>query len=375
MKYIFYFIVFIISINSCTSKTIIKEGILIQFTKKEDVIIDQNSIDYKFILLEDGDDNSIGFVEKIEIMDDRIFILDLKSKTLQVYTIDGEFITKIGNSGNGPGEYSMINNFAIDTKEDVITIEDYNLSSYLSYNLQTYEYISTQKIPFYFSSYIEDYENNKYFFARSSFNINRDLYLLKVTDSLFNDINYYLPAEAPTGYGISSGVPFYLLDNKVHFYHSNMPYLYEVNTGCISIKYEIEIEGERFPPIQYMKDITKNNNNYIDVILRSGYIADYKIDENERYIVLSYIRDNETYICFFDKHTYKSSIYTYADFMYKTQLRGIITPFKGKYEDYFITALQSESLKKYSTSNLELMKIKEQITEESNPVICLFRIK
>jgi hypothetical protein len=61
---------------------------------------------YRFIPLETRTDNLIGSVSKVEIAGDRIFVLDMQTAdVVQVYDINGKYITRIGAKGNGPGEY------------------------------------------------------------------------------------------------------------------------------------------------------------------------------------------------------------------------------------------------------------------------------
>jgi hypothetical protein len=68
----------------------------------------------EFIALESNAQSMIGDIERIWVYDNSLYIFDRQLKQILRFTDQGQFVAKIGNKGNGPGEYSSIRDFAID---------------------------------------------------------------------------------------------------------------------------------------------------------------------------------------------------------------------------------------------------------------------
>ena len=105
-----------------------------------------NTLTCKFIPLETNDSCLFNDIKEIQIVDNKIYIIDNKRSKLLVFDISGKFITQIGNLGNGPGEYLAPSNFNIDKEKQTITIADVGQSKLLYYDLNNYQYINSQKM-------------------------------------------------------------------------------------------------------------------------------------------------------------------------------------------------------------------------------------
>lgn len=87
-----------------------------------------------FIKLETVDESIIGKIDKIEMDDKYIYILDRRAaKTLFVFEKNGKFVRKIGKKGKGPGEYGNIYDFVI-LDDGRIVILDLAKNKLLFYN-------------------------------------------------------------------------------------------------------------------------------------------------------------------------------------------------------------------------------------------------
>jgi hypothetical protein len=106
---------------------------------------DENSWSFKFFKQKDTDyqllflnekDNIIGDITNVKLFDNYILIYEQGRDLLLLYDSSGEFITKVGKKGNGPGEYSRITYYDMYSKEgeSVIEILDAN-----RWELQVYD--------------------------------------------------------------------------------------------------------------------------------------------------------------------------------------------------------------------------------------------
>ncbi len=86
-----------------------------------------------YIPLETNDESLITGIRKIAKSDDYIFILDTLG-TLNVFNTQGKFLRKIGQRGQGPGEYTVLTDFAVDTKNKTVYIN--SVDRLLSYDFE-----------------------------------------------------------------------------------------------------------------------------------------------------------------------------------------------------------------------------------------------
>lgn len=90
----------------------------------EEFIPEEFIKDEKYIKLISTQDNYLfKEINKIKIVNDKIFILDGRLKKLLVFGLDGVSLAKIGNQGNGPNEYIDIADFDIDSGGNIYTID------------------------------------------------------------------------------------------------------------------------------------------------------------------------------------------------------------------------------------------------------------
>lgn len=87
-----------------------------------------------YIDLKTPDNEFIGYIYSARIKDSHIIIKDgNKNNSIALFDMDGNFISRIGHRGQGPGEY--IEPTAVDIDRDTVYIYDLILGSVLKYNL------------------------------------------------------------------------------------------------------------------------------------------------------------------------------------------------------------------------------------------------
>lgn len=122
----------------------LKSSLLVSTFNEDDwkgKIFYKNNTEYQLLFLNEND-NVIGDITNIKLFDNHILIYERERDVLFLYSINGDFISKIGNKGNGPGEYTRITYYDLFTKdgESVIEILDAN-----RWELQVYKLSGEQK--------------------------------------------------------------------------------------------------------------------------------------------------------------------------------------------------------------------------------------
>ncbi|MDR0558983.1 MAG: 6-bladed beta-propeller [Prevotellaceae bacterium] len=105
--------------------------------KKHSMLKNLDSIIVKEVIKLGRDpDLPVGHIDKIAVAENRIFVLDRTySKFLFVYDRQGNFLYKIGEKGNGPGEYySSPKDFHIDESHKTLTVFNSEMKTLFTYN-------------------------------------------------------------------------------------------------------------------------------------------------------------------------------------------------------------------------------------------------
>ena len=138
-----------------------------------------------FIPLETKDSVLLKDLYRVCWVDDRIFVFDRSDEinALFVFSDQGNFITRVGLRGQGPEEYLYLTHFFVDEKERILTLVDFGGTALLRYDLDTYQYISTQDVADYFVDCAPlDKENWIWYYPLGFATPQRENFYLKATD-------------------------------------------------------------------------------------------------------------------------------------------------------------------------------------------------
>lgn len=153
MKTIIYFL-FIFFLSSCVNRNEINQDtakfvINIDSVKKKQAIKLSTFFDsVETIILETSGNALLSRINRLFVSGDSVFILNKGvSSSLFVFNRSGKYMGRIGNAGQGPGEYSSISDFSINDKEGIIYILDSNLQKINMYNMHNGSFIKEVLIP------------------------------------------------------------------------------------------------------------------------------------------------------------------------------------------------------------------------------------
>lgn len=134
MKAIVFTIMITLFQFSCIEKS--NKAQVLNIDKNTDqTTLDQIYNEFECISLETNEECIFGSINQLILFDNKFFILDMtRMKKIFVYEQDGSFSHTIGKVGNGPGEYTNIEDFTIDEKNKHVVILTYP-STVFVYNL------------------------------------------------------------------------------------------------------------------------------------------------------------------------------------------------------------------------------------------------
>ena len=166
----------------------------------------QEHLECRFIPLETKDSVLLKDLYRVCWVDDRIFVFDRSDEinALFVFSDQGNFITRVGLRGQGPEEYLYLTHFFVDEKERILTLVDLGGTALLRYDLDTYQYISTQDVADYFVDCAPlDKENWIWYYPLGFATPQRENFYLKATDRKGEQDALLGPAYFTSGHTIN----------------------------------------------------------------------------------------------------------------------------------------------------------------------------
>lgn len=115
-------------------------------TKEEEIPLSSLFKTVKIIPLETNKESLIASLDNMQVHKEIIYILDKKLYKLFLFDKTGKFLRTIGRVGDAPGEYVSLEDYSIDTKNDVIYLLDRQTKKINKHKIPSGEYISSLKI-------------------------------------------------------------------------------------------------------------------------------------------------------------------------------------------------------------------------------------
>ena len=189
------------------------------------------------IPLETSEDCLVGRISKISVVDSYILVLD-PSSCLFVFNKEGKFIRKIGNVGQGPGEYSMPIDFTIDRDNHLVYILDYGIQRINKYDIATGKFMQAIALEQEVRSYRIEFFAGRIYADASFRNHTDDNYLLRaIQESSGKEENHYLNVVTYNK-GVSASNmahnTFYMRENgNIIFVHLFMDHIVEISKDSV----------------------------------------------------------------------------------------------------------------------------------------------
>ena len=344
-----------------------------------------DSLDFHFIPLETNDSCLIGSIAAVQIVDDRIFLLEgQKREALFVFDMNGKFKQQIGKKGGGPEEYQYISSFDIDTERRLIALADPVRERILFYDLDTYQFKQALHPKFYYNQFRLLPNRNVLFFFANGFENAEDLndnasYYVLMTDSLLKPKRTYYKADFTTPY-TSRGLGqnnLYRIQNETYVYHHLFPELWKFENGQLNPAYHVTIENFDFPTVSFLKgesDIADKKRDYTAKLKDSNFISSYRIDECESIISFSILQGNMPVQAIYHKQSGKGYVFSLKDYFQSMNLGMLMFP-RSATDEYIIGSIaMNEDMEKVK-ENMLLYPFLKGRTLEDNPILCLYKWK
>jgi len=392
MKYLIHVFILMFAISSCQSKKDNKkypiETITLNLNKKiEFLFLDFIAID-TIIHLETKDSSLISAINKLYFTSNYIYIFDRNQKQILQFTLNGEYVKKIGVNGAGPTEYIKPLDFCVSEKFNKIAVlEDIKRITVYDLNGKFKEKI---KFPYYFNK-IEIASDKAFVFMAINSPKGHDNNNVYIGNSKGKILYSGLPIDDHL-FGINLG-----LDNSITRFENNINIMrafddtiYVFENNHITPKYYLDFGKDKLSK-NFVKDLVlkEGQNNLHKItskLVGSKYVSWIpRFCETKKYLFLGFKQNNNFYSLYYSKKTSEIKLYNHNnlhDFFF------FLSPLASFKDDTFINVVYPHNLyletnkfrldylKRNNNELYEYVKdIKGKIKPEENPVIVLTKIK
>lgn len=340
--------------------------------------------DYKYIPLETRNESLIGYIRKVWFYNDRIYVRDVETNMIYIFNQSGKYLNKIGQRGNGPGEFSdLLFGMTIDPFANRLLVYDQGKRK-MNYFTLDGGYLFDRDVPMILDSNFSVMSPNRILVSNHK-NMGNDhlgkwdSYRIIQLDSLLQiagggyeyDDNvharYLSPVFPPSGESILYN-PMFSND------------FYSVSSAGLNLKYSLDYS--------HFENVI--DTGYVNKLNNAGDIFDYM--ESTTYVLPECIETSSFF--WFKTHSQNNSneFYTYYDKSSKLNVsfRRIIQDIdfiydytKAYCDDYIVGIVDvptlralyeacKQNLVEGKKENLEMI---EKLNDDDNSVLVLFKLK
>lgn len=310
---------------------------------------------YRLLPLETNDTSLLGGINKIVYQDSLVYLLDKRftSKVFAFSANEGKFVRKFGEIGNGPGEYSNIDDFSIDEKKrKIYMLADRN--RLITYTLDG-DYVMEKQLPFMATHF--EYMMNRFFFICDL----SDEDNLLITDINLNLLSSHFPNDVyKSNYRILIH-PLQKKENELLFHRFLDNRIYRINhDGELSIAYHIEFGANSM----CHEDIGNLTEKELKDMMKTKVGNVKYFTETDKYAFILFFDRNLPCVSIFDRESNEARSYTYQalkdDFIKKDFPILEYTLPNGSF-----TSVIPFNLIEHLLEN----KLLQHVNEDSNPVL------
>lgn len=262
------------------------------------------------IELKGTSDDLPGIILRSRIYCDNMYLLDpLKAPGLYVFDLRGNYIRKIGNIGQGPGELFDYTDF--DVTPDRILILD-NISQKI--NIYSHEgvFIESQKVEPMTMNIATDKDSNVLWLDRGNVtSFKSDPLVWKLCrHTAESDSTFLSVPEALDGITISPRNNFCKSeDGTIYYMPSLEPFIYTLEKGKLVSKLHLDL-GSKWPDQSFFER-HRNDETFTTVkdLKDGGYVVNLSFLENQKWIVTDFKIKDDYFISVYNKTNSNSRLF------------------------------------------------------------------
>ena len=347
---------------------------MVSFTEVSQMKASEIIHNYTVVKLETREDNLFAYADIIRMTEDKILVGDLFSPKKSIYAFrkDGTYISKVGGSGQGPGEYIGPMEALVDEKGQLIYVWDAGRNKILAYDIHTLAFRKENALPFYVNC-MEILPDQKMIFYIGKGVRNEGVYTdhFQITDMNGQWISSFIPRETFQKYNGSWQVTTYFHKAGEEVYAHQPFQATEMRCSAAGVEpaYTLNFSNHSFAPMSVYEK-APDSNSFINLIRDEGYIHYHEVWETRDKIYVYFGVKKNIYIGIYDKRK-KKGVYCRRDAIVDDIGIGVIPRVNSVWKNQFIAPVIREDFNPPADSDFAPYASVDPGKAE-NPLVLLF---
>lgn len=297
--YILSLILFLLgaTFTACNNSQVEKGVLSIDVNKQITKSLDDYISHIEIIPLETTDEALLQNYWKVIEHNDKIFILD-RSSGLYVFDNNGKYLSKIGNLGNGPGEYIYIADFQINPFTENIEILE-PLGKVKVYSIDG-EYLYHYGERYQEVSYFYIIDEDLVLFSHNSFSPALNLYSRKANSvitsffTLDRDFLIFRP--------LMTDAHYYVFNNELYIHYGYMNEIYRFDNNELIPVLQLDFGEHNFRIDDYSWEYAESDMEILSDFTDRKYVYGFRQDfETRRYLLKQFCYRYDILLLIYDK--------------------------------------------------------------------------
>lgn len=355
------------------------ETIQIDIGKAFDTFDFSSLIDTSIMIVpfENSDSCLIGEVTDLLLQNEKIFVIDNQTKTVFIFNLQGQFLSKICKIGRGSGEYLGIT--ACTVIDSTIIIYDHISRKVNRYNMQG-QFLGKISFDGWGASLFSI--GNKLYFVNDWSSSEEGYYRLFSLNIPNNQLEKFIPFTKSDSRGWGIDRSYAISGDTALIFYSSCDTIYSVTTKNVVPKYYVDFIKKKLP-----KEIaTGDGREALITSMKGDYITGVNsLTSSDNFIFLQYRDKSSPYISIYDKKNkhvmtcrnmilgQNGNINLYRFKIEQDMILSVTSAsdFKLRYEYTYSQAKYFSSLRfKQSIEHLN-----QTLKDDSNPILFIYQIK
>lgn len=263
------------------------------------------------VKLEEADDALFRTITQLKVVDNKVYILDLISNKILCFNIDGTFNRVLCAAGQGPGEYTQLTSFDIDSQSGSLIVTDADVKT-IVYDLDTFRFRREMKSSIGYTICCMQDKLLGFNYVKLEHNETRYDGHIVMADTLLNVERDALPISYESGYVMFPACRFYKYNESVCTFPPFDDQIYEWKDQTFTPKYTLSFGGKDVFKAQGL-EAKESNYNYLKDLREGNEIWGINPVETKGNLIVSYWCGNDSYVGVYDKATQTASSYPFAN--------------------------------------------------------------
>ena len=324
-----------------------------------------------FRILKLSTDKPMGEIQRIRCENNNIYISD--SKTLFIFSDDGELMSFFNKVGRGPGEYTSITDFAVNGEN--ITILNRSLRKLFIYN-HSGECISTHDVGCWAQAISPTIKHSYFLYCGNEYSDNEQHKLRRMQNG--KEDSRYLPIDENQAkyLNISSLHNFYQHQDTIYFFETFSDIVYASIGDGLNPSFSINYKGRNIPS-SFFKNKYANVAEFFMEFHKTSYaygVLSFAVNDHFLMFNSYYLKNMKLTI--FDRISRISSTYaTIKDDIYFSGLTIPVAEFPFHVDKHIFVPLNGFDVVEWKKSYSPKEQFKEMLNnakETDNPLLLMF---